>query len=153
MSKKLNAQDLPEFDAAKYLRSEQDVVEYLTVVIVRRRSSPVGGGTGRYRARQGHDRNCEGIGPDARGALQGTAAQRTAPIRHHRASVRGAWRAAGGATHRRLIQARVARVLMGKVQVHGDNFKGMGQRFAAAWRRSESGVQGVASSNPAVPTI
>ena len=33
MSKKLNAQELPEFDAAKYLRSEQDVAEYLTVVI------------------------------------------------------------------------------------------------------------------------
>ena len=33
MSKKLNAQDLPEFDAAEYLGSEQDVAEYLTVVI------------------------------------------------------------------------------------------------------------------------
>ena len=80
MSKKLNAQELPEFDAAKYLRSEQDVVEYLTVVIVRRRSSPVGGGTGRYRARQGHDRNCEGIGPDARGAVQGPAPRSAAAL-------------------------------------------------------------------------
>ena len=33
----------------------------------------------------------------------------------------------------------LARVLMGEVQVHGDNVKGMGQRFAAAWRRAESG--------------
>ena len=33
MSKKLNAQDFPEFDAAEYLGSEQDVAEYLTAVI------------------------------------------------------------------------------------------------------------------------
>ena len=33
----------------------------------------------------------------------------------------------------------LARVLVGKVQVHGDNLKGMGQRFAAVWQRAESG--------------
>ena len=32
-----------------------------------------------------------------------------------------------------------ARVLMGKVQVHGDSLKGMGQRFVAACRRAEGG--------------
>jgi probable addiction module antidote protein len=33
MSKKINVSELPEFDATKYLSSEEDIAAYLTAVI------------------------------------------------------------------------------------------------------------------------
>jgi len=33
MSKKINLSELPEFDATKYLSSEEDIAAYLTAVI------------------------------------------------------------------------------------------------------------------------
>jgi DNA-binding phage protein len=33
MSKKINVSELPEFDATKYLSSEEDIAAYLTAVV------------------------------------------------------------------------------------------------------------------------
>jgi hypothetical protein len=79
--KKVKASDLPEFDAAEYLDSDEAVAEYLTAVLAENDPALLAAALGDI-ARERHERNREVDGPRARIPLQGATAGSSAAVRH-----------------------------------------------------------------------
>jgi hypothetical protein len=73
MSKRIRAADVPEFDAAHYLDSENAIAAYLTGHPPSQRCSFISGGTGRHRSRSRHDGDRQGGRDQSGSPLQSLA--------------------------------------------------------------------------------
>jgi hypothetical protein len=73
MTKKIKVADLPEFDMAEHLDSEQAMAEYLTIVLEENDPSALAGALGSIARARVHERDCQGIRHYPRSPVQGSA--------------------------------------------------------------------------------
>jgi probable addiction module antidote protein len=69
MTKKIKISEIPEFDAAEYLTSDEEVAAYLTTILEENDAALLAAALGHI-ARAGNDAGCRGLGHHAGSLVQ-----------------------------------------------------------------------------------
>ena len=69
MTKKIKLSEIPAFDAAEYLTSDEEVAAYLTTILEENDAALLAAALGDI-ARAGNDAGCQGLGHHAGGLVQ-----------------------------------------------------------------------------------